>query len=77
MSFLAPLFLFGAAALALPLIFHLIRRTSKERVPFSSLMFLQPTPPRVTRKITLPLVTANLIAGTILGKKMRQLFHAR
>lgn len=77
MSFLAPLFLFGAAALALPLIFHLIRRTSKERVPFSSLMFLQLTPPRVTRKITLPLVMANLIAGTILGKKMRQLFHAR
>lgn len=77
MSFLAPLFLFGAAALALPLIFHLIRRTSKERVPFNSLMFLQPTPPRVTRKITLPLVMANLIAGTILGKKMRQLFHAR
>ena len=50
MSFLAPLFLLGGLAIALPVIFHLIRRTSKERVPFSSLMFLQPTPPRVTRK---------------------------
>jgi hypothetical protein len=50
MSFLAPLFLFGALALALPVVFHLIRRTSKEKMAFSSLMFLQPTPPRVTRR---------------------------
>ena len=50
MSLLAPLFLFGAAAIAMPLVFHLIRRTSKEKMAFSSLMFLQPTPPRVTRR---------------------------
>ncbi|HKS37243.1 MAG TPA: BatA domain-containing protein, partial [Verrucomicrobiae bacterium] len=49
-SLLAPLFLLGALAVALPVIFHLIRRTSKEKVPFSSLMFLQPTPPRMTRR---------------------------
>src|SRR5262245_52290746 len=49
MSFLAPLFLFGALAVAAPIIFHLIRRTSRDKIPFSSLMFLQPTPPRVTR----------------------------
>ena len=49
MSFLAPLFLVGALAVAAPLIFHLIRRTSREKITFSSLMFLQPTPPRVTR----------------------------
>src|SRR6266545_4377780 len=49
MSFLAPLFLLGALAVAAPIIFHLIRRTSREKMPFSSLMFLQPTPPRVTR----------------------------
>jgi hypothetical protein len=49
MSFLAPLFLVGALAVAAPILFHLIRRTSREKVPFSSLMFLQPTPPRVTR----------------------------
>src|SRR5437867_6178420 len=50
MSFLAPLFLFGALAVALPIVVHLIRRTSKEKMTFSSLMFLQPTPPRVTRR---------------------------
>jgi aerotolerance regulator-like protein/VWA domain-containing protein len=50
MSFLAPLFLVGAAAVALPIIFHLIRRTTRERMPFSSLMFLQPSPPRLTRR---------------------------
>ncbi|MBM3831666.1 MAG: VWA domain-containing protein [Verrucomicrobia bacterium] len=49
MSFLAPLFLLGTLAVALPILFHLIRRTSRERMPFSSLMFLSPTPPRVTR----------------------------
>src|SRR5258706_1610619 len=49
MSFLAPFFLFGALAVAAPILFHLIRRTSREKIPFSSLMFLQPTPPRVTR----------------------------
>jgi hypothetical protein len=37
-------------AVALPIVFHLIRRTSKEKMTFSSLMFLQPTPPRVTRR---------------------------
>src|SRR6266542_657688 len=36
MSFLAPLFLLGAAALALPVLFHLIRRTSREKITFSS-----------------------------------------
>ena len=50
MSFLAPMFLIGAAAIALPIVFHLIRRTTRERMPFSSLMFLAPTPPRVTRQ---------------------------
>jgi aerotolerance regulator-like protein/VWA domain-containing protein len=50
MSFLAPLFLLGAVAVALPVIFHLIRRTTRERTVFSSLLFLLPTPPRVTRR---------------------------
>jgi membrane-associated phospholipid phosphatase len=49
-NFLSPLFLLGALAVAGPIIFHLIRRTTREVKPFSSLMFLQPTPPRVTRR---------------------------
>jgi len=50
MSFLAPAFLVGALALGLPILFHLIRRTTRERTPFSSLMFLLPSPPRLTRR---------------------------
>jgi hypothetical protein len=50
MSFLTPLFLLGALAVAGPILFHLIRRAVKERMPFSSIMFLSPTPPRVTRR---------------------------
>ncbi|MBI1841936.1 MAG: BatA domain-containing protein [Verrucomicrobia bacterium] len=49
MSFLAPLFLIGGLAVGLPILFHLIRRTIREKQTFSSLMFLLPTPPRVTR----------------------------
>lgn len=50
MNFLSPWFLLGALAVAGPILFHLIRRAVKERMPFSSLMFLTPTPPRVTRQ---------------------------
>jgi hypothetical protein len=49
-NFLSPFFLLGALAIAGPIIFHLIRRTTREVKPFSTLMFLQPTPPRVTSK---------------------------
>ena len=50
MNFLAPLFLIGGLAVALPIFFHLIRRSSSEHIPFSSLMFLSPAPPRVTKR---------------------------
>jgi hypothetical protein len=50
MSFLTPLFLLGGLAVALPVIFHLVRRSSREKQIFSSLMFLKPTPPRMTRR---------------------------
>ncbi len=50
MSFLMPLYLVGLAALSLPFIFHLVRRTPRGRQDFSSLMFLSPTPPRLTRR---------------------------
>ena len=38
------------AAVAAPIVFHLIRRSPRGEVPFSSLMFLSPTPPRLTRR---------------------------
>lgn len=50
MNFLAPLFLAGAAAVALPILFHLIRRTTRDRFLFSSLRFLDPSPPRMNRR---------------------------
>ena len=50
MGFLVPFYLAGLTALTLPLIFHLVRRTPRGRQEFSSLMFLSPTPPRLTRR---------------------------
>jgi Mg-chelatase subunit ChlD len=50
MSFLTPLFLLGALGIAGPILFHLVRRTTNDRITFSSLLFLQPTPPRLTRR---------------------------
>lgn len=50
MGLLAPLYLAGLAALSLPLVLHLIRRTPRGRQVFSSLMFLSPSPPRLTRR---------------------------
>lgn len=50
MSFLTPLYGLGLLAIAAPIIFHLIRRTPRGDIPFSSLMFLTPTPPRLTRR---------------------------
>jgi hypothetical protein len=50
MSFLTPLFLLGGLAVTAPIVFHLIRRSVRERATFSSLMFLQPTPPKTTRR---------------------------
>jgi hypothetical protein len=46
MSFLYPLFLAGVAAVALPIVLHMIRRHTRNRVAFSSLMFLRTTTPR-------------------------------
>src|SRR5688572_28124244 len=50
MNFLAPLFLAGAAAVILPIVFHLIRRSVRRRREFSSLMFLNLSPPRLVRR---------------------------
>ena len=46
MSFLYPLFLAGIAAVAAPILLHMIRRHTRNRVTFSSLMFLRTTAPR-------------------------------
>ncbi|MAR08778.1 MAG: hypothetical protein CL681_02230 [Blastopirellula sp.] len=50
MSLLAPLFALGAVAIGIPFLFHLIQRRPKGETEFSSLMFLKPSPPRLTRR---------------------------
>jgi hypothetical protein len=46
MNFLYPLFLAGIAVISLPIILHMIRRHTRKRITFSSLMFLRTTVPR-------------------------------
>ena len=46
MSFLTPLYLLALAGLAVPVILHLARRRTRRELPFGSLRFLSPTPPR-------------------------------
>ena len=50
MSFLAPLYALAALAVTLPIAFHLLQRTPRGRQVFGSLMFLKPTPPKITRR---------------------------
>ncbi len=67
MSFLAPLFFLGALALAGPVIFHLIRRTTRQRKVFGSLMFLRPSPPRLTRRSRIEHILLLLLRCAVLG----------
>ena len=50
MSLLNPFFLFGALALAIPVLIHLVRRERSEIIPFSSLMFLLKVPKQKIRQ---------------------------
>lgn len=50
MTPLAPFYLLAALAVAGPILFHLWRRTPRGRREFSTLMFLTPSPPRVTSR---------------------------
>ncbi|MDG3004349.1 BatA domain-containing protein [Paludisphaera mucosa] len=70
MSFLTPFFILGGLAVAAPILFHLIRRTTRSEMPFSSLIFLAPSPPRVTRRSRLehwPLLLLRAAALAILA----------
>src|SRR4029079_19343410 len=67
MSFLTPLYALGLLAVAAPIVFHLIRRSPKGEVPFSSLMFLAPTPPRLPRLRPLGPLPLPLLRAAALG----------
>jgi len=85
MSLLAPLYLVGALAIGLPILFHLIRRRPQGEVEFSSLMFLRPTPPRLTRRSrleNLPLLLIRALALMLLAAAfarpfLRQTAHSQ
>jgi len=49
-SFLTPFFLLGGLAIAGPILYHLVRRSTRENKRFSSLMFLLPSPPRLSKR---------------------------
>lgn len=66
MNFLAPLFFAGAAAIALPILFHLIRRSSRDKVVFSSLMFLEASPPRITKRSRLEHILLLLLRAAVI-----------
>ena len=67
MSFLAPLYIAGLLAVSLPIVFHLIRRTPQGRQVFSSLMFLSPSPPRLTKRSRLDNLLLLLLRGLALA----------
>src|SRR5215218_8727557 len=53
MSFLTPLFFVGVAALAAPVLVHLVRRTRARKVEFPALVFVRQVPQRTIRRRTL------------------------
>jgi len=67
MSFLAPLFALGALAIVGPIVFHLTRHTTRKQTPFSALMFLEPSPPRMTKRSKLENLWLLLLRCFVLG----------
>lgn len=70
MSLLAPLYALGAVAIALPVIFHLIRRHVRQRTPISTTMFLPETQPRLRKRSrieNLPLLLLRSLAILLLS----------
>jgi len=50
MNVLSPWFLAGAALIVGPILFHLIKRATKDRIRFSATQFLKESPPKLQRK---------------------------
>jgi hypothetical protein len=67
MSLLTPLYVLGLLAVSLPVLFHLIRRMPRGEFAFSSLMFLSPSPPRLTRRSRLEHLLLLLLRAGVLS----------
>jgi hypothetical protein len=80
LSFLYPLFLAGITAISVPIILHLIRRHTRKRVTFSSLMFLRTTIPRFksrSRLENLPLLILRCLILVLLALVFSRPFFVR
>jgi hypothetical protein len=64
MGFLAPLYIAGFLAIGLPILFHLMRRSPRGKQIFSSLMFLQQSPPRLTKRSRLDNILLLILRAT-------------
>ncbi len=67
MGLLAPLYALAALAIVGPIIFHLIKRQPQGQMPFGSLMFLSPSPPKLTRRSRLDNILLLLLRAAALG----------
>ena len=80
MTALAWIFGLGGLAVAFPFILHLVRQEPKSSTEFSSLMFLRPSPPRLTEKKRLEnilLLLLRMLAVALLAFAfMRPLFRS-
>jgi hypothetical protein len=69
MSFLTPLFLAGFAALAIPVLIHLIQRERRTVIDFPSTMFLRKVPQKIVKRRRIrhwPLLLMRLAALTLI-----------
>jgi len=79
MSFLTPLYLFGAALIALPLILHLLRRDVAPPVPFTAVSLLRKSPVDRSRRHRLRdliLLAARICALLLLAASFARPYHA-
>jgi hypothetical protein len=68
MTFLSPLFLLGAAAAAVPIVLHFLKRHAEQRVRFAAVMFLKAAPVEHTsrRRLRQWLLLALRVAALVL-----------
>jgi hypothetical protein len=67
MGLLAPIYALAALAVVGPILFHLIRRQPQGQMQFSSLMFLTPSPPKLTRRSRLDNLWLLLLRAVAIG----------
>jgi hypothetical protein len=67
MGLLAPLYALAALAIVGPILFHLIKRQPQGQQRFSSLMFLSPSPPRLTRRSRLDNILLLVLRALAIG----------